>query len=1272
MSSRIIEVVIDLNDRTGGKLEGFTSKLLAFDKKVQALHSKLAGFANRAYSATVSLIDRVTTPGSRINSFLKNLAGKIYRVTINANDGALNKIRNIEAALARLAGKAYTIGVNLRDNVTKKLGGISEGLLSGAMMGAGVFAPVLGAAGVGFGVGNALENYINFEYMTSKVAAITGKDKSSDEMKTLIEQAKQLGRDTEWTRTQVAEAQFYEALAGWSPAQIQAATPHILNLATAGGTELGRASDIVTDSMTAFGIKAQDTYERNGQQINAVERFVDMLAKTQASSNTTVEMLGEVSKYAAPVIGGMYSTDTAQGRMDAARDTLVMAGLMANAGIKASMGGTAIRGVFNRFAGGNRNAWFGLQAMGVDVFDERGEFLPVREIAKSFQNKIKNGVNLDELNANFEELAGVKIHADTRRKLDQLYSNLQKNGGKFTGADIAKLSSMFAGAEHMSGLMAVLLGDWDALYEKIDNCDGAAQKMADTMNDNLRGDLLKLGSAWDSFTQGFFEGGAGDGLRNFVQSLTEVIANAEKLFKDGIQLGDLGRIGFDIVDRLKNKFLELDGVGSILAGGALMAGLLKMRSVMQSIIAYGRELRTTIQGGTPPPGTRGGSTKGGVPPISSQVGTMHVTAGTVYINGTVAGGQGQGGAGSGSDELPGENAGGGDNGGSGGGGSRSRWQIAKSAAKEAAVITGAFAGIDSYFAREQAEQTNQLAADETIRQTLRLNEMKQAGDYSQEELAQQTKLVEDAKANQTKVKKENADDVMRTDLKGIGMTGGAAVGAGLGAISPIPGGALVGTILGGFIGDLLGGKVADFAKEHGINGDNFQKKMQEYWTEKFQGANEAFMDFFSFGKKAEAAELTPAQQAQQAAMERGEVVTAPTENISAEPARTEKTLAVNFDLPEFNLSEKLSELLSFDLPEFNLGEKITELLSFDLPEINLGEQISEMFSGIGETIWENLSGALESMLNFGEQVQETLSSACEGAGEIISNLGATLSEGLSTAVASATETFSAFGEMVSSALVTAQSAAESALASISAAFDSALAQITGAWSALPGIFSGIFSGLGGAAEAAGSAIYSGLTSIIGAVIGAWQSAASAVSSIISSISAMASSISLPSFGGGGGGKYAEGGFVTRPTYGLVGEAGSEVIIPLNPSRRARALDLFEKTGAILGGDAMTFAGDELAQVDSPDTDFADDFNVPNVPSLDAPDSESSAQFSNSNSNSAQISIGGINISFDLPSVQNAQDFMENIQGNLNDIAQAIASKLAAQIADIHQNQALEA
>ena len=1074
MADRTIEIIIDINDRTGGKLDGFTSKLLAFDKKVQALHSKLAGFANRAYTATVSLIDRVTTPGSRINSFLKNLAGKIYRVTINANDGALNKIRNIEAALARLAGKAYTIGVNLRDNVTKKLGGISEGLLSGAMMGAGMFAPVLGAAGVGFGIASVIDAYKDFEYQTSKVAAITGKDKSSDEMKMLIEQAKQLGRDTEWTRTQVAEAQFYEALAGWSPAQIQAATPHILNLATAGGTELGRASDIVTDSMTAFGIKAQDTYERNGRQINAVERFVDMLAKTQASSNTTVEMLGEVSKYAAPVIGGMYSTNTAQGRMDAARDTLVMAGLMANAGVKASMGGTAIRGVFNRFAGGNRNAWFGLQAMGIDVFDENGEFLTIRDIAKNMQNAVKNGVNLDKLTANFEELAGVKIHADTRRKLDRLYNNLQKNGGNLTGADLAQLSSMWGGAEHMSGLMAVLLGDWDALYEKIDNCDGAAQKMADTMKDNLRGDLLLLGSAWDSFTQGFFEGGAGDGLRNFVQSLTEVIANAEKLFKDGIQLGDLGRIGFDIVDRLKNKFLELDGVGSILAGGALMAGLLKMCSVMQRIIAYGRELRTTIQGGTPPPGTRGGSTKGGVPPISSQVGTMHVTAGTVYINGTVAGGQ----------------------------------------------------------------------------------------------------------------------------------------------------------------------------------------------------VNESLENFFF--SKANASELTPAQQAQQAAMERGEVVTAPTENISAEPARTEKTLAVNFDLPEFNLQEKLSELLSFDLPEFNLGEKITELLSFDLPEINLGEQISEMFSGIGETIWENLSGALESMSNFGEQVQETLSSACEGAGEIISNLGATLSEGLSTAVASATETFSAFAEMVSFALATAQSAAESTLAGISAAFDSALAQITGAWSALPGIFSGIFSGLGGAAEAAGSAIYSGLTSIIGAVIGAWQSAASAVSSIISSISAMASSISLPSFGGGGGGKYAEGGFVTRPTYGLVGEAGSEVIIPLNPSRRARALDLFEKTGAILGGDAMTFAGDELAQVDSPDTDFADDFNVPNVPSLDAPDSESSAQISNSNSNSAQISIGGINISFDLPSVQNAQDFMENIQGNLNDIAQAIAAKLATQIADIHQNQALEA
>ena len=415
--------------------------------------------------------------------------------------------------------------------------------------------------------------------------------------------------------------------------------------------------------------------------------------------------------------------------------------------------------------------------------------------------------------------------------------------------------------------------------------------------------------------------------------------------------------------------------------------------------------------------------------------------------------------------------------------------------------------------------------------------------------------------------------------------------------------------------------------------------------------------------KAAAAELNPEQLAQQAAMERGLPVAAPTpESITAPETET----------PLFDLEQIFSDVSSF------------------------AESVGEMFSGIGDSIMETLSGAFDGVgeifSGFGETALETLSGALEGIGEIFSGFGETigdglysaidavgvgflevtqsLADGLVTAFEGAGEIFSGFSELVSSSLATAQGAAESALAAISAAFDSAKSSIQSAWGELPGFFSGIFDGLGGVA-AAGAAIYSGLTSVIGAVIGAWEGAAATVSGIISRISSMASSAAslIPSFGGGGGGgAFAEGGFVNSPTQALVGEAGAEVIIPLSSSRRGRAMDLFEKTARILGGDALSFGGDELANDIMPAT-FDDEAPLPtNTATLgaDSPVRTSEAQ----STGSTEISLGGIQATFNITS-DSPQEVLQTIRENLAELADNVAARLSVTVGDVFYNQNLE-
>lgn len=286
----------------------------------------------------------------------------------------------------------------------------------------------------------------SFEAGMSEVQAISGA--SGKDLEKLSAKAKQMGATTKFSATESATALKYMAMAGWKTNQMVSGLSGVMNLAAASGEDLGTVSDIVTDSMTAFGLKAKDS-----------GHFADVLAKASSSSNTNVAMMGETFKYVAPLAGSMkYSIE----------DTATAIGLMANAGIKGSQAGTSLRSIITRLVKPPKDAATALNALGISTTKADGSMKPLRE---------------------------------TMAELREKFSGL-------TESQKASYASSIAGQEAMSGLLAIVNAsdsDFNKLQKAIDNSSGAAKKQANIMNNNLQGALYDLGSAAEAVGIGIYE-----------------------------------------------------------------------------------------------------------------------------------------------------------------------------------------------------------------------------------------------------------------------------------------------------------------------------------------------------------------------------------------------------------------------------------------------------------------------------------------------------------------------------------------------------------------------------------------------------------------------------------------------------------------------------------------------------------------------------------------------------------------------------------------------
>ena len=284
--------------------------------------------------------------------------------------------------------------------------------------------------------GYALKVGSDFEEGMSKVESISGA--TADEMERLTEKTKEMGAKTKFSATESAAAMEYMAMAGWKTEDMLNGVEGIMNLAAASGEDLATTSDIVTDALTAFGLKASDA-----------AHFSDVLAKASASSNTNVGMMGDTFKYVAPVAGALgYSIE----------DMALAIGLMANSGIKGEQAGTQLRAVLSRMTKPTDEVDRAMTDLGLSITRSDGSM-------KSF-----NEIMLD---------------------MRQGFSGLNEE-------QKATYAAMLGGQEAMSGLLAIVGAsdeDFAALAKEINNADGAAQEMAETMQDNLKGQITILKSS---------------------------------------------------------------------------------------------------------------------------------------------------------------------------------------------------------------------------------------------------------------------------------------------------------------------------------------------------------------------------------------------------------------------------------------------------------------------------------------------------------------------------------------------------------------------------------------------------------------------------------------------------------------------------------------------------------------------------------------------------------------------------------------------------------
>jgi len=421
-------------ERTGNSSRQAGERVSQFDRQAQRTEKSLAGWARQKYEILLEAKDKIAPILSKIGNGLRSFAGKTWSVTMRAKDLITSPVKGI---------------INLLKNPIFQAGAV---------------------LGVSIGLKDTIDTYKNFEAAMSQVKAISGA--TGSEMTKLTNKAKEMGATTKFTASESAEAFNYMAMAGWKTEDMLGGIEGILHLAAASGESLGTTSDIVTDALTAFGMKASEA-----------GHFADVMAIAASNSNTNVSLMGETFKYAGAMAGTLkYSIE----------DVALATGLMANTGIKGNMAGTALNSIFTRLSTNTHGATDALKKLGIAFFNSDGSARAFGDIMKELRNATTD----------------------------------------FTDEQKANLANTVAGTYAQKGFLAILNAteeDYKKLSEAVNNADGAAANMSEIMLDNLQGSITLLQSAVDGVKLSF-----GERLSPYVKNLAEWMTDQTPIIEQGL------------------------------------------------------------------------------------------------------------------------------------------------------------------------------------------------------------------------------------------------------------------------------------------------------------------------------------------------------------------------------------------------------------------------------------------------------------------------------------------------------------------------------------------------------------------------------------------------------------------------------------------------------------------------------------------------------------------------------------------------------------------
>lgn len=581
MSDYVLSATLELRDKFSAQVKKAKSGFTDFERSLRGTSAAVDNTVASMEKSGVAAV-KLAQQADKAKASLSGLRGT-YSATVRAKDEATQAVRRIKTELSGLHGKVYTAMVNIRQNgpIQQLKNGLSNAA-SGMLMGTSM--QMAGAAGIGFGAFNAVQNYSDFTAQLSQVKALTDLDaQTMDQVKA---KAMELGDATTFSSTEAAQGMTELLKAGVSIKDVLGdASEAALNLATAGGLGMGEAAEIMSTAMNAF-------------HMDDATHAADILAGAANASATSVqEMRYSLAACSAVAAGAGVSFD----------DTNTALAVFAQNGLKGSDAGTSLKTM--------------LQNMIPTTKTQMEAFAELNLLTE-------NGTS-----AFFDASGNMKSMADIAALLQDRLKGLTKE------QQMTYLNAMFGSDAIRGGMILMREGAkgvkdmYDAM-SKVTAADTAA-----VMMDNLKGSLNELSSAWENLTIKLLDSGAGDGLRGFIDELTDLTRGFNKALDDGFQFTDLLSPLGDGLKDLKDKALALDGVGSVLAGGALVVGLTKIVSLAQRARQYLGDL-------TKAPSSQPGG--GG-----SGAGDMVVNARTVIVNGTTTPGSGGGGGGAPGKPSPG-------------------------------------------------------------------------------------------------------------------------------------------------------------------------------------------------------------------------------------------------------------------------------------------------------------------------------------------------------------------------------------------------------------------------------------------------------------------------------------------------------------------------------------------------------------------------------------------------------------------------------------------